>query len=150
MVKNKFIFIISIIFISSCFFVVISRLDNLSQDPRPSQEDLQLAMAVLAPPPNSQLLNEDKFSNLTYIGMAREYNSSLSFNYIKEHFDSLSKKYGWMKKKDSFENGYRRVIFCSGNFAYDIEISSQKNGHSAIRSGVYWFSDKGDDRFCRG
>lgn len=142
--------ILAFIFVVSAFVVVGTRLLLGDFESKPTIEQMKAASDGLVLPENSVLVSEESLSRVTFIGIVKSAESDSATEEVEKHFRQLAGESGWMLKKEAGSQRRRRMIFCSGVIAHDIEASSKENGGTRIRAGSYWFSDKGDDRFCRG
>jgi len=146
---NKFIVrSLAFLIVASAFFVVGKSLFQADWESRPTNKELKGASDALILPPDSILTSEDQLSRLTYVGSVKNVESRLSEGEVGRYYVDLAEKSGWeLRKGFESKRNFRRV-FCSGKFAYDIEVLPREGG-TRIRAGSYWFADKGDDRFCR-
>lgn len=149
MVKKMLLNTLALIFLVSVLFVVGSRLLNASWGYRPTGEEMKAVSDELIPPLNSEKISTETFSRLTFTGIVNNYVSDSSADDIYNHFLGLSEFSGWKIKRTTNIQGGSRVIFCSGDFAHDVEISPAGKDQTRVRAGSYWFSERGDDRFCR-
>lgn len=147
--KAKLVFVALV-----CTFIVISWLSVTRSlvrgdwSGRPSDGELQAANEGLRFPQNSDVRTQRALSRGTFIGLTAEAKTALTVEVASRHFLDLARRNEWTLRSDRFVAGGRRMIFCDGRFAHDIELSA-RGAEALIYAGTYWETDVNSPRYCK-
>lgn len=115
---------------------------------RPNDTELQAANDDLRFPQNSDVRAKRTLSRGTFIGVTTEAETALTVEVASRHFLVLARRNHWALRSDRFVATGRRMTFCKGRFAYDIELS-ERGRETLIYAGTYWETDVNSLRYCK-
>lgn len=137
-----------------CTFILISWLSVTRSivrgdwSGRPNETELQAANDDLSFPQNSDVRAKRVLSRGTFIGVTTEAKTALTVEVASKYFLGLAGRNYWTLRSDRLVATGRRLIFCNGRFAYDIELSG-RGRETLIYAGTYWETDVDSLRYCK-
>lgn len=147
--KNKFVLVVfGCIFILISWLLVTQSLARGDWSDRPTDGELRAANDGLKFPKNSEVSAQRALSRGTFVGMTAEGKTALTIELASRHFLDLATRNDWKLRSDRLVATGRRMIFCEGRFAHDVELSA-RGRETLIYAGTYWETDVNSSRYCK-
>ena len=118
---------------------------HYAANPQAIEAQLKIHLQEIKSPERSHFIKQGKVTRETQVVVSNEYRTDLSFDQLKQYYDSELSRHGWEFKKetevlwDRQNFGGKHLLYCKGEFTVDLEYAGKMEnefGWTYVLSGI--------------